>query len=162
MCHVFGGVAQCRVHVVAPPGLPATPQPETPHVVCECGAPLAYAGPIGLYCTLGWKCPLFTMDPPKLSPPPDVERLKMEAQLTLAHEKIAELLERIDGLSWRVAHYEVDLEAHCATLTAALEELYATVKGECPSLLNEDSGGSAQLDAQVSAALAAAPQEGKP
>src|SRR5574343_820936 len=75
MCHVFGGVAQCRVHVVAPPDLPATPQPETPHVVCECGAPLAYAGPIGLYCTLGWKCPLFTMDPPKLSPPPDVERL---------------------------------------------------------------------------------------
>lgn len=54
----------------------------------------------------------------------------------------------------------VDLEARCATLTAALEELYATVKGECPSLLNEDSGGSAQLDAQVSAALAAAPQGG--
>ena len=56
----------------------------------------------------------------------------------------------------------VDLEARCVTLTAALEELYATVKGECPSLLNEDSGGSAQLDAQVSAALAAAPQGGKP
>lgn len=56
----------------------------------------------------------------------------------------------------------VDLEARCATLTAALEELYATVKGECPSLLNEDSGGSAQLDAQVSAALAVAPQGGTP
>lgn len=57
------------------PTPPATPQPETPHGVCECGAPLADAGPIGLYCTLGWKCPLLTMDPPKLSPPPDVERL---------------------------------------------------------------------------------------
>jgi hypothetical protein len=27
-----------------------------------------------------------------------------------------------------------------------LEELYATVRGESPSLLNEDSGGSAELD----------------
>ena len=61
------------------PTPPATPQPETPHGVCECGAPLADAGPIGLYCTLGWKCPLLTMDPPKLSPPPDVERLTREA-----------------------------------------------------------------------------------
>lgn len=41
-------------------------------------------------------------------------------------------------------------------LVATLRELYATVKGECPSLLNENSGGSAHLDMQVQDALAAA------
>lgn len=35
----------------------------------------------------------------------------------------------------------------------ALEELYALVKGECPSLLSEDSGGDAQLDFDVQKAL---------
>lgn len=38
---------------------------------------------------------------------------------------------------------------------AALSELYATVKGECPSLLNEDSGGNARLDIEVSEAITA-------
>lgn len=38
-------------------------------------------------------------------------------------------------------------------LVEALEELYAIVRGECPSLLNEDSGGSASLDMQIAAAL---------
>lgn len=35
-----------------------------------------------------------------------------------------------------------------------LEELYALVKGECPSLLNEDSGGDAQLDIRIQDVLA--------
>jgi len=39
-------------------------------------------------------------------------------------------------------------------LRDALTELYAAVKGECPSLLDEDRGGSARLDMAVSAALA--------
>lgn len=38
-------------------------------------------------------------------------------------------------------------------LAEALEELLATVKGECPSLLNEDSGGDARLDLEIQDAL---------
>ena len=38
-------------------------------------------------------------------------------------------------------------------LREALSELYALVKGECPSLLNEDSGGDARLDMQIQEAL---------
>jgi hypothetical protein len=34
-----------------------------------------------------------------------------------------------------------------------LAELYALVKGECPSLLNEDSGGDARLDIAIDAEL---------
>ena len=30
-----------------------------------------------------------------------------------------------------------------------LQELHAQVKGECPSLLNEDSGGDAKLDLDI-------------
>jgi hypothetical protein len=41
-----------------------------------------------------------------------------------------------------------------AVLRDALEELHAGVCGECPSLLNEDSGGDARLDAAIEAALA--------
>jgi regulator of replication initiation timing len=38
-------------------------------------------------------------------------------------------------------------------LRAILRDLYATVKGECPALLNEDSGGDGRLDLQISTAL---------
>ena len=41
-------------------------------------------------------------------------------------------------------------------LLEALKELYAQVKGECPSLLNEDSGVDAELDSQIRAAIALA------
>jgi hypothetical protein len=41
-------------------------------------------------------------------------------------------------------------------LLAALEELHALVVGECPSLLNEESGGCARLDMAVCAAIAKA------
>ena len=43
---------------------------------------------------------------------------------------------------------------------AALEELVALVRGECPSLLNEDSGGDAKLSMEIDAAIAAC-KEGK-
>lgn len=38
-------------------------------------------------------------------------------------------------------------------LSTSLYELYATVRGECPSLLNEDSGGNAILDLDIINAL---------
>jgi hypothetical protein len=41
-------------------------------------------------------------------------------------------------------------ELHLETL---LRELYATVKGECPALLNEDSGGNSSLDLEIEKAL---------
>lgn len=44
-------------------------------------------------------------------------------------------------------------------LLAELKELYAVVRGECPSLLNEDSGGNAEQDARILAAIAKAEVE---
>lgn len=42
-----------------------------------------------------------------------------------------------------------------AEVCDCLKELTAMVKGECPQLLNEDSGGSARLSMRIDAALAA-------
>ena len=42
-----------------------------------------------------------------------------------------------------------------ARLREALKELRAIVKGECPSLLDEDSGGDANLDIKIDEALTA-------
>lgn len=49
--------------------------------------------------------------------------------------------------AWESA--EIDLN-RCKT---ALTELRAIVKGECPSLLNEDSGGNGELDLQIAELL---------
>lgn len=46
-----------------------------------------------------------------------------------------------------------EVSASNADLRAALEELTALVRGECPSLLNEDSGGDARLALKIEAAL---------
>lgn len=48
-------------------------------------------------------------------------------------------------------------EGRVERLRALLGDLYATVKGECPSLLNEDSGGDGRLDVEIQAALRAMP-----
>ena len=48
------------------------------------------------------------------------------------------------------------LIAAAPDLLRALEELVAMVRGECPSLLNEDSGGNARLDLAIDAAIAKA------
>lgn len=48
---------------------------------------------------------------------------------------------------------EVQLHSAAPELADALEGLLCVVRGECPSLLNEDSGGSAALDIQIDAAL---------
>lgn len=45
------------------------------------------------------------------------------------------------------------LEAENARLKDSLRDLHALVKGECPSLLNEDSGGDRELDLKIEAAL---------
>jgi hypothetical protein len=47
-------------------------------------------------------------------------------------------------------------------LVGALRELYAQVKGECPSLLNEDSGGDGRLDLEIQELLASVEGSGKP
>lgn len=47
---------------------------------------------------------------------------------------------------------QADLEAKAAkydALVTALRDLHAIVWGECPSLLNEDSGGDAALDLRI-------------
>lgn len=46
-----------------------------------------------------------------------------------------------------------NLRAERDALRAALTELAAMVRGECPSLLDEDSGGNAQLAMEIDAAL---------
>ena len=46
-----------------------------------------------------------------------------------------------------------DLMQQITRLREALTGLYALVKGECPSLLNEDSGGDARLDMEIEQAL---------
>lgn len=46
-----------------------------------------------------------------------------------------------------------------AVFRELLRELHAIVKGECPSLLNEDSGGFAELDIKITAALTTHPKK---
>ena len=49
--------------------------------------------------------------------------------------------------TWKAANEKQAQEI--AALKVALRELHAVVKGECPSLLDEDSGGLANLDMQI-------------
>lgn len=58
-------------------------------------------------------------------------------------------ISEIDRLAARCA----ELEAEVLRLRKALHELHATVMGECPALLNEDSGGDAVLALAIEAAL---------
>ena len=51
------------------------------------------------------------------------------------------------------------LSAAAPELLEALEMLYAVVQGECPSLLDEDSGGDSRLDIAIAAAIAKAKGE---
>lgn len=46
-----------------------------------------------------------------------------------------------------------DYRALCGELVSNLSELHAIVKGECPSLLDEDSGGSSWLDYAIDSLL---------
>lgn len=49
----------------------------------------------------------------------------------------------------------IQRDAQIAAMRGALNELHATVKGECPSLLDEDRGGSARLDLEIRCAQVA-------
>lgn len=66
--------------------------------------------------------------------------------------------EKTTDLRAKLAAAEAALEKaerEVARLREALSELVAMVRGECPSLLNEDSGGDATLALKIDAALAA-------
>ena len=60
---------------------------------------------------------------------------------------------------------KIEIEANARLIAAApelleaLEMLYAVVQGECPSLLDEDSGGDSRLDIAIAAAIAKAKGE---
>lgn len=51
------------------------------------------------------------------------------------------------------------LEAENARLREVLKELHTLVWGECPSLLNEDSGGDSRLDLEIEDCLGNALKE---
>lgn len=90
----------------------------------------------------------------------------------LTDEEIKALRNRIERESPLNGHLHITgatrlvREAEAATLATvtplvqkicnSLENLLATVKGECPSLLNEDSGGSAYLGMDADEAITTA------
>lgn len=53
---------------------------------------------------------------------------------------------------------DITMTSEAETARDLLGELVAIVRGECPSLLNEDSGGSAELSMRIDAALSRAPE----
>jgi hypothetical protein len=66
--------------------------------------------------------------------------------------KLTKALRHLDALQALATHHL----AQPAEAVEALRELFALVKGECPSLLNEDSGGDGALCLRIEDALAAA------
>lgn len=58
-----------------------------------------------------------------------------------------------------IAAANARLIAAAPELLDALENLFALVKGECPSLLNEDSGGDAELCLKIEKAISKAKGE---
>lgn len=61
-----------------------------------------------------------------------------------------------DALLYGDSAANARLIAAAPDLLDALKELVAVVRGECPSLLEEDSGGSALLDMAIEDAIAKA------
>ena len=70
-------------------------------------------------------------------------------------------LAEICAFEFRMTPSEADgrLMAAAPELLEALKKLYALVEGECPSLLDEDSGGDSRLDIEIRAAIAKAKGE---
>ena len=56
---------------------------------------------------------------------------------------------------------DITMTSETETALDLLGELVAIVRGECPSLLNEDSGGTAELSLRIDAALSRAPEAQK-
>lgn len=74
-------------------------------------------------------------------------------------EAVCNLLRQAPVAAAEIARLQAQLaasQALVAELADALRELVSTVRGECPSLLNEDSGGSPELSFRVDDALAKA------
>ncbi|MNL54803.1 hypothetical protein D3C87_1781660 [compost metagenome] len=64
--------------------------------------------------------------------------------------------DHIKGISREEAAANACLIKAAPELLDCLRELYAIVRGECPSLLNEDSGGNAELELAIVEAIAKA------
>lgn len=85
------------------------------------------------------------------------------AGLAALRAEVAGLKARIENQVGWVQKYQDEaheLREQVERLGEALTELVAMVRGECPSLLDEDSGGSANLAIKIDAALAQAQKEG--
>jgi hypothetical protein len=70
---------------------------------------------------------------------------------------MSDIIERLRDASYANAPsrcFEAAVEIE--QLRIALRELHAMVRGECPSLLNEDSGGNARLDLKINKLLSSA------
>jgi hypothetical protein len=65
------------------------------------------------------------------------------------HQRLAEMTAKRDALFEEATAKGREV----ARLRAALTELAALVRGECPSLLDEDSGGLGRLSVDIDAAL---------
>ena len=69
------------------------------------------------------------------------------------HEEIDEDVRRWDAQGEADINFaRLAVNSH-AELLDALKELLAVVRGECPSLLNEDSGGCFHLEQQIETAI---------
>ena len=95
--------------------------------------------------------PKFTPGPWKWLHYPDGRKLLAALSRAVVHCPDAPI-----GMDEADAH----LIAAAPDLYAALRDLAALVRGECPSTLNEDSGGDAALSLRIDGALAKA--EGRP
>jgi hypothetical protein len=95
---------------------------------------------------------------PEPAPALGAEWMRREAANAVSHHLYWQSAQRAIWLIPGPTHEQLLADALALTEVKALQdaftELLATVKGECPSLLNEDSGGSAVLIGLVEAALA--------
>ena len=75
------------------------------------------------------------------------------ALLNSANEQQRWIIQRLNDAESIVSNELKASQQREGELREALVELVATVRGECPSLLNEDSGGSSHLISQIDKAL---------
>lgn len=90
-------------------------------------------------------------------------KLSYDGAVAAHHEAKSQYRDLIEAhrrelAGWEAAHVALDRElgeskAREERLREALRALHALVKGECPSLLREDSGGDAVLDCAIEAVL---------
>jgi hypothetical protein len=92
-----------------------------------------------------------TMEPTPT--PPDTA----EWWRSVAQELATEIAVPVAPIRAENEKLRADLEA----ARAALADLHVAVKGECPSILNEDSGGDAALDLRIERVLAGSAPRGR-